>query len=143
MEFSSTFPSVDVIGCSHHDFSVLRPFASLGRLFLLHQHSLLYFPLPLFQLLNFVELLIRVLSFCVFLQVVINELAMFFFVAPFGGFDGVAFNHVADLDIGGKFLDLSGLAGDISGVDVTFEFEEDQVVLDILQLLVALECVVC
>lgn len=68
---------------------------------------------------------------------------MFFFVAFFGGFDGVAFNHVADLDIGGKFLDLSGLAGDISGVDVTFEFEEDQVVLDVLQLLVALECVVC
>jgi hypothetical protein len=47
------------------------------------------------------------------------------------------------LDIGGKFLDLSGLAGDISGVNVTFEFEEDQVVLDVLQLLVALECVVC
>jgi hypothetical protein len=47
------------------------------------------------------------------------------------------------LDIGGKFLDLSGLAGDISGVDVTFKFEEDQVVLDVLQVLVALECIAC
>ncbi len=68
---------------------------------------------------------------------------MFFFVSFFGGFDGVAFNHVADLDIGGKFLDLSGFAGDISRVDVSFEFEEDQVVLDILQVFVALECIVC
>ena len=111
-----------------------------GLLFLFYD-SLLDLSLSLFEFLDLVKLSIGKFSLVVFTKIVVDKLVMSLFISVSWGLDGITLYHSTDLDIGGEFLYLCGLAGDISGVNVAFEFEQDQVVLDVLQLLIGLELV--
>jgi hypothetical protein len=65
-----------------------------------------------------------------------------FFVADFGGEDGIAFDDGAHLYLARQFLYLCVFAGDVPAIDETLKFQQNQLVLHVLGHLIGDELVI-
>jgi hypothetical protein len=82
------------------------------------------------------ELLLRKRFLLVYFEEVVGEVGLLPSQSNLGGNDGVAFNDGSHLHLAGKFFNLGRLACNILLVDVPFQFEQDQLVADVICALV-------